>query len=361
MTFHRIPLLKHMAGRAHLRKLQPEREDPREHGRPARVGVGLAAKASLQTGETPVLPALGNFRRCVSAGREHLRKLQPEREDPREHGRPAREGVGVAAKASLQTGETPVLPALGNFRRCVSAGIVLSLVTAPMVPAEAKDHLPADLAFYPLNYAEAGSVKAGQFLNAGAKETMDAVAVLNFPTWTAQTNLGESVPVSTEGLFPSDGMAIRLGLGQGFVFLPPEEGGPDLGADHWAIFARLYYSSGGDLRVTQPGTVEIRWFTDTDMQPPVEKFVVTVSLGGGQQVFESVIKGVNQWHDFFVQHRGGILQCSVDGAVTLEKALDGTWDKPTGGLKIENRLDHDEFLESFAIFPTGVNQDLLPD
>jgi 2-deoxy-D-gluconate 3-dehydrogenase len=45
--------------------LQPEREDPREHGRPARVGVGVAAKASLQTGETPVLPALGNFRRCA--------------------------------------------------------------------------------------------------------------------------------------------------------------------------------------------------------------------------------------------------------------------------------------------------------
>ncbi len=48
---------------AHLRKLQPESQDLREHGRPARVGVGLAA--SLQTGETPVLPALGNFRACA--------------------------------------------------------------------------------------------------------------------------------------------------------------------------------------------------------------------------------------------------------------------------------------------------------
>jgi AraC-like DNA-binding protein len=47
---------------AHLRKLQPKRQDPREHGRLARVGVGLAAKASLQTGETPVLPAICNFR-----------------------------------------------------------------------------------------------------------------------------------------------------------------------------------------------------------------------------------------------------------------------------------------------------------
>jgi len=41
--------------RAHLRTLQPERQDVREHRRPARGGVGLAA--SLQTGETPVLPA----------------------------------------------------------------------------------------------------------------------------------------------------------------------------------------------------------------------------------------------------------------------------------------------------------------
>jgi hypothetical protein len=51
--------------------MQPEREDPREHVRPlrqaqglepvetaARVGVGLAAKASLQTGETPNTVAL---------------------------------------------------------------------------------------------------------------------------------------------------------------------------------------------------------------------------------------------------------------------------------------------------------------
>jgi CIC family chloride channel protein len=59
-----------MANRAHLRKLQPEREDPREHGRPARVGVGVAAKASLQTGETPVLPAICNFRRCALANPE---------------------------------------------------------------------------------------------------------------------------------------------------------------------------------------------------------------------------------------------------------------------------------------------------
>jgi hypothetical protein len=43
------------ASGAYLRKLQPKRQDPREHGRPARVGVGLAAEASLQTGETPVL------------------------------------------------------------------------------------------------------------------------------------------------------------------------------------------------------------------------------------------------------------------------------------------------------------------
>ena len=42
----------------HRQKLQSYRPGPGEHGRPARVGTGRLAKASLQTGGTPALPVL---------------------------------------------------------------------------------------------------------------------------------------------------------------------------------------------------------------------------------------------------------------------------------------------------------------
>ena len=84
-------------------------------------------------------------------GGEHSQKLQPGRPDQREHGRIARACVGWTAKASLQTGETPVLPGFCGTRACAlwsGAAIFLLFVLAGVCSAQqSKD---PDLAYaYP--------------------------------------------------------------------------------------------------------------------------------------------------------------------------------------------------------------------
>lgn len=223
----------------------------------------------------------------------------------------------------------------------------------------AEGELPRDTAFFPLDYRNQGPALAGQFLNLQGNENLDAKTQRNYPVWTMKTEDGHDVPSSAAGLLPSDGRAIQFGLSHGFIFRAVEERGPNLAAEKFAIFARIYYRSGGDFRISQPGAMEIRWFSDKSIDPPREQVAITLYVDGKKETLWQSIEETAQWHNFLIARNGQALQCYIDGVLTQEKVLkNGAVDKPTGPLQIENLSRQPQYLESMAIFPSGVEPEL---
>lgn len=221
--------------------------------------------------------------------------------------------------------------------------------------------LPENGVVYLLDYADHGQVLPQHIQATGKGEEFDAVEKQNYPMWSNVTDDGLPVPVQSDGLIPSDGKALQIGESQGFTFRSAAEKGMDLSSKEFSLFVRLYRRSGGDLRISQSGSVELRWFTDQEIQPNRNQVAITVISEGSPQTIwiEESTSDLNRWRNYLVVLRNGEVLCYVDGALAASKALSGKiTPNPNTPVKIESLSSVNEYIEALAWFPNGLAEEL---
>ncbi|WP_043583368.1 LamG-like jellyroll fold domain-containing protein [Geminisphaera colitermitum] len=233
----------------------------------------------------------------------------------------------------------------------------LLFVIAALLATSWQAHAADPIAAYPLNHADKGTAEAGQVLDTAGDPPSDAIKRINWPRWTNQTQTGIPVPNNPKLGAPADGRAIMLGMSHGHDFGSGAQGRLKLTQGPFTIFLRLFYTSGGDLRIGRKDSMEIRFLTDKKATPPKDILTVIVMIDGKRTTVSASPGTPDQWHDYVVTFTpGGKLAIYTDGAVSGQHPVpDAALDTGEGGFHYENYNKTPQYIESLRIYNTSLS------